>query len=488
MATKIIWEKIDHLNWDNFLENSEQNSDSVGKILQNPQEMGIDLLADSYITIHTPADSSRHFGAVIVQLSDPKMFEEFVSQKISEKYRIQISQKNGFRYGISSQKILVAWNDQLAIVAKAANSVSYQNLENFFVEISQLPDEQKASKNPNFQELLAESADIVAWLPSKNFPKDLKTENSELKTLWQNRWDIDYIHVLANFEQGKAIIDSKIYLQEAAAKKISTFWETSTDYDLLSQIPADQVWAFGRFRYEVQSVKNVINGSNKAFLLQPFLLGANLNIDEFYALFKGDFLAIWAGKQEIEEKITRYELDEDFNMSPKVEVVKKQIPSFGLSFPSDPVIDKSMLAFEKNGVLSRKNDYFVVNAFYENRLAVQHKDKIFSLSTLPNVFSATPQNHELDKMLKDYPVSAYLNVSKILPELKTQEKFEGKVDLEKLLEKTQDLRFYSQSPNAGILESHLEWNFIDQNENALLQLLKILPQKTDKDVQAFLKN
>ncbi len=163
--------------------------------------------------------------------------------------------------------------------------------------------------------------------------------------------------------------------------------------------------------------------SRKDTLAKELYKSFNINGDDFWHIFKGEFIVLYHAMTTMDKKYKVYEMDEEFNY---VEVEKtKKIPmplfSFALTIKSDSLFNKYLNILIKKGIIKKeKNRYMVVIGEMNQYIWVNE-----SICILTNDNNFNPQKHASAATKSDYEVvnyeriinhqsGAYIEIGKIL--------------------------------------------------------------------------
>jgi hypothetical protein len=210
------------------------------------------------------------------------------------------------------------------------------------------------------------------------------------------------------------------------------------------------------------------------------LASYDLDIDEMWSLFKGDFIVMYHAMTTWERKYTAMEMDEDFNYKEVEKTKKIPFPLFSIaaSIGDYKVAEKYINILIKEGILSKDGKRYLIipgnlNAylwFDKNKIVVTN-DNNFNPSK--NAVSNGYEKEHYDKIIKSQS-SSFIEVGKILASTSNymEEKQTAEV-LEILSRYFDDLNSNNQFNDALTNDSIFELTFNNTETNSFNQLIEM---------------
>lgn len=330
-----------------------RDNEKAAKMIQNPEEAGIDIMGKSYMFGKLDKDASL-FGFVF-NIADSKKFTKFFKETIVPEAKGGVMGKSGKFQTFTDGEGSIAWNDKVGIISggelngSTEEGASRENLVSTFTKsvLASTPANSILSSNRYLRATKGKKSDMRMWMDYK-WVLDMQTQGSELSEMGMGKMmdsfkglykDTDYM-VDLNFNDGSIVMDSKMFTNNetlALLKKMST---GELNKNFTKYLPKDNL--LGYFSLAINT-KNMADGLFTMFnpmmeesgmnreQLEGMALGAlngmaglNLDKDGLYELIRGDMVFAVTGLREFTVKKTQY--DEDFN---KIEVeAKEQLPEF----------------------------------------------------------------------------------------------------------------------------------------------------------------
>lgn len=224
----------------------------------------------------------------------------------------------------------------------------------------------------------------------------------------------------------------------------------------------------------------ILISERKDTLVKMKLASYDLDIDEMWSLFKGDFIVMYHAMTTWERKYTAMEMDEDFNYKEVEKTKKIPFPLFSIaaSVGDAKVAEKYINILIKEGILSKDGKRYLIipgnlNAylwFDKNKIVVTN-DNNFNPSK--NAVSNGYEKEHYDKIIKSQS-SSFIEVGKILASTSNymEEKQTAEV-LEILSRYFDDLNSNNQFNDALTNDSIFELTFNNTETNSFNQLIEM---------------
>ncbi len=473
LNSKLSWDEIKQSEL--FKLAMEETKDSLGiKILNNPEESGLNIKSDAYIFMKNQGRGG--YAAIICNLTDETKFETFIKQVIKDK---TIEKKDDIAIINNEDNILTWKKDRLIIISNAPGTkkgfydsedsevnFSSDSLIIFAKEIYELKKSKSIGNNSKFSSLLETKGDMHFWVNSSSLGGDALPAMlaiTKAGMLFKDNISTGTV----SFEDGKITLKAKNYLNKDLEAIYKKFSPKPVDEELLQKIPAGNIDAFFSFNYPPAGLKEFITTLGVDGLLNIFLAESNYSIDEFVNANKGDILlSVSDFKVESKEVKQAFGDGEEFTY-------KKEKPDakvlFAASIKDKPAFEKLIALLTSTMKKEGSNEADKLNMPYVVT------DKWFvagSDSTTVHSFGNTATKHAFIDLVKGHPMSGYINIQNFINGAKgTMSKDTAAMLIaERSLQFWQDVVFYGGEFNNGGIESYAEINMVDKKTNSLKQL------------------
>ncbi len=476
MSEKLPWEEIKQSEL--FKTALEETEDSLAiKIMNNPEESGININGDSYLFAKTQGRGG--YIALVTNLKDVTKLESFVGQINTDK---KIETKNGISF-IANNDNVITWNkERLILIGNASDlngnmgkggnydsrsSFSADSLIHFAKEIYELKKSKSIGNDSKFSSLIKEKGDLHVWINAGSlFSKSVPAILAITKINLLFKGNISTATV--NFDAGKITYKAKNYFSKELSDLYKKHSLKNFDEVILQKIPAGNVDALLAFNYPPEGLKDFFSLLGVDGLLNLALSQAGFSVDDFVKANKGELLLSVSDfkieKKEIKQSIGK---GEEFSFN-------TEIPSAKILFATS-INEKT--AFEKMiGVLTET-------------VAKEGADANEMLSKIPytltdnwfvagndsltiNSFGKTTTNHDFINKIKGHPIAGYMNIKNFINGAKNSlaKDSVGTAISDRSLQIWSDIIFYGGEFKNGGVESYAEINMVDAKTNSLKQL------------------
>jgi Domain of unknown function (DUF4836) len=493
LATKVIWEKLGELGLNDIFGeadsgHSKEPIDSLRQMFRDPSRWGVDWLQDVWVSLENSEDSTHHFAAMYLTLSDQAKLKEMMNQLPAD-FKTEIRSSEGFEYGLfSKQKMLIGWNQNFALILWATHESSAIHLEKQFLYLAHLPTENQLIKDKNYAQFLETEADLKAWINTKKISQ-LPTISQQYQMATEKLDGLTHIHLFMSFEKGEILTNSQVFADSHLIQASGKWLNKKVNIPLIERLDYSQLSSYTSLRYEAAWLQEAVERSGFILFLNAYLPVFHLSPSEFYSLFKGDVFLATLDKIKTEEEVITYEYDENFNSVEKREKQIKYAQGFAFGMNSDSVCQRAIENLQTSRVLTKEDNCLLISPMLaKTPTYVSFQDRFLMISTHKDVFSTAAQaDHEAKKWALQHPITLYSNFQKIYAEtdsvqLKDEEKkwaYSAMQNLDKLFMAVKNV-----DTSKNFFEIDLKITFTNKEQNAILSLFEWLKktrfQKTSK--------
>lgn len=483
LNSKLSWDEIKSSEWfQKVKEQAESNDEMAKKLMENPEESGLNTKSDFYFFLTTRGRGG--YTAAVCNISDVKKFEDFV-QKVSQGEKVE--KKSGFSF-IGEDDAVITWNDKKLVFvadnpeinssASFGGSSRYHRFEQDSLlaianEIHDLKGKKSLGNNSKFSSLLNDKGDMHFWvnagsLYSNAMPAVLAL--TKISLLFEGNISTGSL----SFENGKITIKGKNYYNKDIAAIYKKMGDKKLDEEMLKKIPAGTVAAAMAFSFPPEMIKEIITLLGVDGLANMALAETGLTIDDFIKATKGDML-ISVSDFAVTEKEKKIEMG-----SGEPYVYKTTEPDAKILFATS-IGEKS--AFDRlteaiKDMISKKAGE-EASAEIMNKVPYKLKDNWFVTgndSVLMNNYGNAKTDHPFISKIKGHPMGGFIDIQKFISGSKPSFANDSLANIiaDESIKTWQDIVFYGGEFKKDATESYGEINFVDKNTNSLKILNKYL--------------
>ena len=336
------------------MEREMKNEDEkLQEIMNNPDELGVDIMKKSYAFLKANDEGKPIGGGFIFNISDNKKFTKYFKEIVASKAEGGVMGKTGKFQTFTDKEGVMAWNKNVGIIIAGDNDnvMGGTARENNITALAKTvlnntPANSILSDARYLKATKGQKSDMRFWMDYE-WVMNLQMQGNELSAMGMGGMmdvlkdlykDTDYM-VDVNFNDGAMVMDSKMFTNNEALKRMRKMTTGELNKDFFKYLPKNNLMGYfslamntenfadGMFEMFDPMIKEMgmSRGQMEDMALQA-LTGMGLELDKkgLYELIKGDMVFAVTGMREFTIKKTQY--DEDFN---QVEVEAKQmLPEF----------------------------------------------------------------------------------------------------------------------------------------------------------------
>jgi hypothetical protein len=477
LSSKLPWDEIKKSDWFKVA-NEEIKDDLAKKILDNPDESGVNVKSDAYLFMKTRGRGG--YVAFICAINDEKKFEAFMGKA---KEGAKVEKKEGLSV-IADQSNVLTWNNKrlvfiadnpdlnsgASMMGNSGKSRRFDtdSLLKFAKEVYDLKGSKSIGSNSKFASMMKEGGDVHFWMNAgslygNSLPAMLAITKASL--LFEGNISAATI----SFDNGKITTKGRSYYNKELAAVYKKYSMKNIDEDMLKSIPAGDVAAVIAMNYPPEGVKEFISLLGVDGLVNMFLAEAGFSVEDFVKANKGDLLLSVSDFSfgEKEKTITMYDGTKSTYKStePNAKIL------FATSVADKPSFEKLMTILkEKIGqeAGASANDFV-------NKIPYLLKDNWFiagSDSASVHSFGAAKTDHSFISKIKGHPMGGFLDIQQFISGSKSSFADDSTATLiaDHSLKVWQDIVFHGGEFKDGGTDSYMEINMVDKNTNSLKQL------------------
>ncbi len=284
-----ILEKADFENVKNMefykelIQETKRYNSTLGEVLANPQQSGVDLNKNIYIAHDLNPDNPEEvFVAIIASVKDKAALETLINSNTSLK---KVPQDN-FNVAMKGSQS-VAWNDDKVLLGMTNSYTDpIDNIAKFFSTTA----DNSIAGDADLQKAMSGSHDITSWMSSNAMANSPSLKNMlTMASIDPDAAKDNFIHGYVDFNKGKIESRSDLYLQDALMEDINIMFKDKVSTDFSSYIPANANSAMA-VSLDLEGVQSVLQKKGVLMMANFGLKEYGLTVEDISSTFSGDIL------------------------------------------------------------------------------------------------------------------------------------------------------------------------------------------------------
>lgn len=485
LKEKLTWDDIKQTSWYKKVYEDTAAKDWMKKLLDNPENTGIDL--DGGLIFFAVKDAGADVDMIFEgHVKNKKDFEQFNKNLDAT----ATTRTDGDLSMLTlKDKSVVAWNDKNFVYAVKKNSFQskYSSadesdsnnamapaadqsmaLSNVCKNLFSLKSDSSLEKNEKFADLLKENGDIHAWVNTEEIMKS----SPALGMIGMLKLDVflkDNISTYTvNFDNGKITVQQKGYAGKEFMDFLEKYKGGNINTDMIKNIPSQDVIGVFAMDFKPEGIKELIKLTGMDGFLNMYTGQMGFNLDDFVKANKGD---ITLAVSDLKMKTDSFSYKDDNGNVTNSNVFSKPDLNFifSVAVGDKPSFQKLIDAGKKlMGQMGGGND---------TSISYGQNDKVFAISNhqhFLNDYIAGKANNKYDFIdkLSNHPIAAYVDIHKILTTFSDGKNRSAgdEAIMTESLKLWNNVYYTAGDIEKGAVTGHTEINFIDQNMNSLKQL------------------
>ncbi len=269
-----------------FMEKAEEESDILATVLANPENAGIDLTKNAYVSIELNPDNPEEiYTGIIFNLVSPEDFSGFANS-----FReVRTGQRNGYQFVDLNDDTQLAWNNRVGILALGEGIYETEEVMNSFFAPST---ESSLSNNENLLKLLSEKHDITTWLTSNALAKNKNAKLVlSLAKIKPEALDDNFIHGHVDFEAGQVNTQLNYFFQDALIEDVNLLFKESVKTDFQPYVTGENLNIYLSAALDFAGLHTALSKRPQVKMFADFALKSyGLSIDKLKSALDGDFV------------------------------------------------------------------------------------------------------------------------------------------------------------------------------------------------------
>jgi hypothetical protein len=460
MASKLSWDEIKQNSWFKEAYNDSATQSWVRKVLDNPENSGINLKGDFVFFVQKIGDDMQ--VTFEGEVKDAKAFEQF--NKNATDNQTVTTDNNLSSMNLKNDGV-ATWNDKKFVyvinkhvpkynyfdTTKPAETSNMASVVAFSKSLFNLKADSSLGKNEKFSALLQEEGDIHAWYNTaeaiKSIPMMGVVSMLKMDALLNN-----IVTYTANFEDGKISVKNKVYGSKEMMDILKKYAQGGINGEMIKNIPSANILGIISFHIKPEGIAEMIKLTGMDGMINMMLTPQGFSMDDFVKATNGDFMVVftdlnYSGGMSSKEPFTVL-----FATGIGDKTSFNKLLDAGLKLKPDMNKDSSGIAYAKN------DKYFVIG----NNLQAVNKYIAGGNST-----------YSFSDKLKDHPFGMFVDINKILTSINTGQAPKDTADMAMLnasVKVWDNVYMEGGDVNDNVASGMMEVNFIDKKTNSLKQL------------------
>lgn len=357
--------QIRELNLWNFMMGEAKNELPPAKLemfqnfTKDPTMYGFDGLAKSYFFMRIPNGEDYEFG-FIGQLTDARKAEQFIDGLDESVPETMI--EGGMKYKQIDKDAVLAWNDQFIFMGGMdANSIPWEErqdkmpamtkawsgqvLKGFTKNLGTNPGWLKSQRTQDDFSLFLNYAYLQDLMGEESGQEEMKMGLSMmgldgLAENYDRMYEDMYLEAALNFNDGAIVMSTDLFMNDRMQQIYQKANSSGFHNKMVKYINGEELLGFYHFNYDLagalDGIKSYVTHLNDGERPAAFdmmeegteLMGIKLNEKTITEMVTGDILVAINGIRMVEQEVTEYEYDEDFNATPVVTTQEVPMPIF----------------------------------------------------------------------------------------------------------------------------------------------------------------
>lgn len=300
LTSKLSWKEIKETNW--FQDAQKEANDSfTKKILENPENSGIDVKSDFAYFL-----KKQGRGGYMVfegKIKDAALFETALKNMNKD----ATTQKDGdLSYMETGGKTVVCWNSSQFFAlsdaplsgmnpfargynSEPAPSFGSDSLRKFTKDLLNLKNDDNIDKDDRFASMVKDGGDVHFWLNGDQFMNLMgggMMSMFKFGSLLQGNASA----ITLSFDAGKITVKSKSYAGEEMRKLMEKYKPANIDAALINRIPSQDVAGVLAFNMDPNTIREILKATGFDGMANAYLSQVNYSVDELINATGGKFL------------------------------------------------------------------------------------------------------------------------------------------------------------------------------------------------------
>lgn len=461
------------------------------------EKAGIDALNSFYVYVKTDArftGGNRVTG--LVPLADAAQWETYVKQVFPQ---VVIKQANGRKEASLGLDMYVAWNDHLLVIintlARPAEGAPQgadltagltAEMDNAFGVTA----ENSVTANKHFTKVNQEGHDMMFWLNYDQLMSQYSGDMAEKMgmSLSGALWKDAAFTAGFDFKKGRITGDMRYYMADEMKEIGTELGATNADKDMLERLPSQNMDMLLAMHISPKGIKSILEKTGLLGLANIALnTQEGMSVDHVLDAFTGDMAITmndFSLKTEIETDSFMGQAVQHMNQKPSLSL------SYVIKLNKKENFQKMLKIAKENGLQPMGNNFVIplstqdsVYIMLNDQYLVASNKYVHATGILNGDFKAQKMPEAMAKEVMGHPVAMYMDIQQLFKNIdaginRSAHDSVMIVESKKLLN---NISVNGGSFKDNAFEYHLDINFMNPDENSIIELMDYGMRMSDAD-------
>lgn len=461
------------------------------------EKAGIDALNSFYVYVKTDArftGGNRVTG--LVPLADAAQWETYVKQVFPQ---VVIKQANGRKEASLGLDMYVAWNDHLLVIintlARPAEGAPQgadltagltAEMDNAFGVTA----ENSVTANKHFAKVNQEGHDMMFWLNYDQLMSQYSGDMAEKMgmSLSGALWKDAAFTAGFDFKKGRITGDMRYYMADEMKEIGTELGATNADKDMLERLPSQNMDMLLAMHISPKGIKSILEKTGLLGLANIALnTQEGMSVDHVLDAFTGDMAITmndFSLKTEIETDSFMGQAVQHMNQKPSLSL------SYVIKLNKKENFQKMLKIAKENGLQPMGNNFVIplstqdsVYIMLNDQYLVASNKYVHATGILNGDFKAQKMPAATAKEVMGHPVAMYMDIQQLFKNIdaginRSAHDSVMIVESKKLLN---NISVNGGSFKDNAFEYHLDINFMNPDENSIIELMDYGMRMSDAD-------
>jgi Domain of unknown function (DUF4836) len=491
LSSKLSWDEIKNSEW--FLMASKEGNpdDFEKKLLEDPENSGIDMKNDMYLSVHINGKTSY----VVFQgkLKDVKAYETMITKAGDNR---ELKKDGNINYA-GDKDGLYTWNNERFIIIghssdfmpedyygdNEESDINMDSVLNYAKGLYNLKKSKSIGNNSHFASLINDKGDMHFWVNSsslvqQSLPMGMGGLFDATTLLKDNSSGYSL-----TFEDGKISATAKSWFNKDISKLMNKYKAGNLNTDMLKKIPGKDVAIAFAMKYPPEILKEFLQLVGVDGIINGLMSMLGISVDDIVKAMKGDMMFAVS----------------DFSVKDIEKTFDIGTDSMTMSMTSPEPEAKILFATSINDKASFDKIADVLKKEISKQQGTEDLDKMKytvkdnwliagnSQENVDGFAAGKTTDHPFISKINGHPIGGFIDLQKILGSIQTKETEDYKDLLSGKGNIWENIIFYGGEMKSGAMISYLEVTMIDKKTNSLKQFNNYFSTlaKTFKDKPGF---
>jgi hypothetical protein len=458
---------------------SESDDSLAQKLLDNPENSGIDIKAD--LAFFAKRRGQGGYAVFQGSLKDAAAFEAF-NKNMDKKL---VTAKEGDLNVLRGKDVTITWNDSRFMYlfdapfmnqqsqfggfessSGSSGKLSSDSLVKFAKELYSLSGDNSLYSDKRFDAMMKEQGDMHLWMNAEQFYAGAFSGALSMLGNLSKVFEGNVSAGTINFENGKISMKSKSYYNKEIGKIYEKYKMKNVDAAVLNRIPSQNIVGVFSMNYPPEGIPELLKFLGVDGAVNGFLADFNYTVAEFVKANKGDVLLAVTDFDLKKQTMTIPGMEGQAGGSYTTTKPDMQV-LFAASINDKPAFEKMVATIkEKVGELPKDMGF--------PPMSYSMNDNWFAAGTSEaqvNQFLAGGNNNwSQSGKLGGHPMVFYVDLQKVLKPMSDTTQSPGSLMINESLKMWENVLFTGGELGGGSMTSTFEVNLVDKSTNSLKQL------------------